>query len=244
MTARTPNAAAAHERLFPGRASTLAVTDPELTEYFDDFVFDEVLRHTGSTNAPGRCPAYPRTLNALAAVDAVAPAGNAPTSKDHTWPPRVPDSSPASPAAVGHALTTHQLLHRGETVIGTVRSTDKVADLLEQEDASCRCAPTAGRSPSPATRRTTPPSGASKGSPRRSPDPANGLADSTDYPVAQHMTAEAGGSGFAFEEKAAQGSPPGPLRQERLASSLDALPEGIPQTGRRHAVMGTTPPYR
>ncbi|MEU5234267.1 hypothetical protein AB0G82_34185 [Streptomyces anulatus] len=85
MTARTPNAAATHERLFPGHASTLAVADPEPTEYFDDFALDEVLRHTGSTNAPGRCPAYPRTLNALAAVNAVTPAGNAPPSKDHTW---------------------------------------------------------------------------------------------------------------------------------------------------------------
>ena len=38
MTTRTPNetAAAAHERLFPGHVSTLAVTDPELIEYFDD----------------------------------------------------------------------------------------------------------------------------------------------------------------------------------------------------------------
>ncbi|MER7468235.1 hypothetical protein [Streptomyces sp. NPDC097981] len=42
-----PNAAtAAHGRLFPGHVSTLAVTDPELIEYFDDFAFDEVLRHT------------------------------------------------------------------------------------------------------------------------------------------------------------------------------------------------------
>lgn len=49
MTTRKPNdaAAAAHERLFPGHVSTLAVTDPELIEYFDDFAFDEVVRHTG-----------------------------------------------------------------------------------------------------------------------------------------------------------------------------------------------------
>ncbi len=34
-----------HDALFPGRVSTLAVTDPELIEYFDDFAFDEVLGH-------------------------------------------------------------------------------------------------------------------------------------------------------------------------------------------------------
>jgi 4-carboxymuconolactone decarboxylase len=32
-----------HERLFPGHVSTLAVTDPELIEVFDNFAFDEVL---------------------------------------------------------------------------------------------------------------------------------------------------------------------------------------------------------
>lgn len=34
-----------HEELFPGHTSTLAVTDPELIEIFDNFAFDEVLRH-------------------------------------------------------------------------------------------------------------------------------------------------------------------------------------------------------
>jgi 4-carboxymuconolactone decarboxylase len=34
-----------HERLFPGHVSTLVVTDPELIEIFDNFAFDEVLRH-------------------------------------------------------------------------------------------------------------------------------------------------------------------------------------------------------
>jgi 4-carboxymuconolactone decarboxylase len=34
-----------HEELFPGRVSTLQRTDPELIEYFDNFAFDEVLRH-------------------------------------------------------------------------------------------------------------------------------------------------------------------------------------------------------
>jgi len=34
-----------HEDLFPGHVSTLAVSDPELIEIFDNFAFDEVLRH-------------------------------------------------------------------------------------------------------------------------------------------------------------------------------------------------------
>jgi 4-carboxymuconolactone decarboxylase len=31
-----------HDELFPGHVSTLATTDPELVEYFDNFAFDEV----------------------------------------------------------------------------------------------------------------------------------------------------------------------------------------------------------
>jgi 4-carboxymuconolactone decarboxylase len=34
-----------HDQLFPDRVSTLAQTDPELIEYFDNFAFDEVLAH-------------------------------------------------------------------------------------------------------------------------------------------------------------------------------------------------------
>ena len=34
-----------HDDLFPGHTSTLAVTDPELIEVFDNFAFDEVLQH-------------------------------------------------------------------------------------------------------------------------------------------------------------------------------------------------------
>lgn len=34
-----------HEQLFPGRVSTLAVSDPEFVEYFDNFAFDEVIAH-------------------------------------------------------------------------------------------------------------------------------------------------------------------------------------------------------
>jgi 4-carboxymuconolactone decarboxylase len=33
-----------HDKLFPGHVSTLAVSDPELIEIFDNFAFDEVLR--------------------------------------------------------------------------------------------------------------------------------------------------------------------------------------------------------
>lgn len=36
-----------HDRLFGDRVSTLARTDPELVEYFDNFAFDEVLAHGG-----------------------------------------------------------------------------------------------------------------------------------------------------------------------------------------------------
>lgn len=39
-------AQANHDELFPGHVSTLKVTDPELIEVFDNFAFDEVLRHT------------------------------------------------------------------------------------------------------------------------------------------------------------------------------------------------------
>lgn len=35
-----------HDDLFPGHVSTLAVTDPELIEIFDNFAFDEVLAHS------------------------------------------------------------------------------------------------------------------------------------------------------------------------------------------------------
>jgi 4-carboxymuconolactone decarboxylase len=34
-----------HDELFPGHVSALAVTDPELIATFDNFAFDEVLRH-------------------------------------------------------------------------------------------------------------------------------------------------------------------------------------------------------
>lgn len=67
MTAPKPNAraAAAHERLCPGHVSTLAVTDPELIAYFDDFAFDEVLRHAAAL------PERTRLMTQLAAMIAV-----------------------------------------------------------------------------------------------------------------------------------------------------------------------------
>jgi alkylhydroperoxidase/carboxymuconolactone decarboxylase family protein YurZ len=34
-----------HDELFPGHVSTLAVTDPDLIEIFDNFAFDDVLRY-------------------------------------------------------------------------------------------------------------------------------------------------------------------------------------------------------
>ena len=44
-----PNAQAQrnHDGVFPGHVSTLAVTDPELIEYLDNFAFDEILRDSG-----------------------------------------------------------------------------------------------------------------------------------------------------------------------------------------------------
>jgi len=38
-----------HDELFPDHVSTLAQTDPEFIEYFDNFAFDEVLRETSLT---------------------------------------------------------------------------------------------------------------------------------------------------------------------------------------------------
>ena len=35
-----------HDELFPGHVSTLAMTDPELIQIFDNFAFDEVLSHS------------------------------------------------------------------------------------------------------------------------------------------------------------------------------------------------------
>lgn len=50
-----------HDQLFGSRVSTLAVTDPELVEYFDNFAFDEVL-------AQGALDQRTRLLAILAAL--------------------------------------------------------------------------------------------------------------------------------------------------------------------------------
>jgi 4-carboxymuconolactone decarboxylase len=42
-----------HEQLFPGYVSKLAVSDPEFITFFDNFAFDEVLRH-GSVDTKAR----------------------------------------------------------------------------------------------------------------------------------------------------------------------------------------------
>ncbi len=57
-----------HNELFPGHISTLAVTDPELIEIFDNFAFDELLRH-GRLDAPTRLMVQ---LAALIACQALA----------------------------------------------------------------------------------------------------------------------------------------------------------------------------
>ena len=43
--APNPQAQKTHDELFPDLVSTLSQTDPELIELFDNFAFDEVLRH-------------------------------------------------------------------------------------------------------------------------------------------------------------------------------------------------------
>jgi 4-carboxymuconolactone decarboxylase len=50
-----------HDALFPGHVSTLAVTDPELIEIFDNFAFDEIL-------ADSTLDAHLRLMTQLAAI--------------------------------------------------------------------------------------------------------------------------------------------------------------------------------
>jgi 4-carboxymuconolactone decarboxylase len=50
-----------HDALFPGHVSTLAVTDPELIEIFDNFAFDEILTHSA-------LPVRLRLITQLAAI--------------------------------------------------------------------------------------------------------------------------------------------------------------------------------
>jgi 4-carboxymuconolactone decarboxylase len=56
-----------HDELFPGHVSTLAVTDPELIEYFDNFAFDEILRY-GSLDTQTRLMAQLASLIACQAL--------------------------------------------------------------------------------------------------------------------------------------------------------------------------------
>jgi alkylhydroperoxidase/carboxymuconolactone decarboxylase family protein YurZ len=60
-----------HEELFPGHVSTLAQTDPELIEVFDNFAFDEVLRDTDDDRLDTRTRLMTQ-LAALIASHAVA----------------------------------------------------------------------------------------------------------------------------------------------------------------------------
>jgi 4-carboxymuconolactone decarboxylase len=57
-----------HDQLFPGRTSTLAQTDPELVEVFDNFAFDEVLGH-GDLDARTRLMTQLAALIAAGAVN-------------------------------------------------------------------------------------------------------------------------------------------------------------------------------
>src|SRR3954464_14891268 len=54
-----------HDELFPGHVSTLAVTDPELIEVFDNFAFDDVLNHG---NPDTRLDARTRLMVQLASM--------------------------------------------------------------------------------------------------------------------------------------------------------------------------------
>jgi len=56
-----------HDKLFPGHVSSLAATDPELIEIFDNFAFDEVLRH-GKLDAKTRLMVQLASMIACQAV--------------------------------------------------------------------------------------------------------------------------------------------------------------------------------
>ena len=62
------NAQKVHDKMFPGYVSTLAKTDPELIDIFDNFAFDEVLRES-------KLPAKTRLLLQLAATLAAQAVG-------------------------------------------------------------------------------------------------------------------------------------------------------------------------
>jgi 4-carboxymuconolactone decarboxylase len=56
-----------HGELFPGHMSTLAVTDPELIQVFDNLAFDEVLQH-GSLDPRSRLMAKLASMIACQAL--------------------------------------------------------------------------------------------------------------------------------------------------------------------------------
>lgn len=60
-------ARAIHDELFPGRQSTLKVTDPEFVELFDNFAFDEVIAY-GSLSTQARLKVILASLIAMQTV--------------------------------------------------------------------------------------------------------------------------------------------------------------------------------
>ena len=64
----TDNAKAYHEKMFPGQQSTLAQTDPEFIERFDNFAFDEVVNQ-GDLDDRTRMMAILTTLLGCQGID-------------------------------------------------------------------------------------------------------------------------------------------------------------------------------
>lgn len=64
----TDNAKAYHEKMFPGQQSTLAQTDPEFIERFDNFAFDEVVNQ-GDLDDRTRMMAILATLLGCQGID-------------------------------------------------------------------------------------------------------------------------------------------------------------------------------
>ena len=61
-----------HDELFPGHVSTLAVTDPELIETFDNFAFDEVLARRQLLDARTRLMVSARVDDCLSSCASTA----------------------------------------------------------------------------------------------------------------------------------------------------------------------------
>ncbi len=85
-----------HDELFPGHVSTLAVTDPELIETFDNFAFDEVLRHSN-------LDARTRLMVQLASFD---------------LPERYPETFRAEVLGMTDTAAIHELLERSFAELG------------------------------------------------------------------------------------------------------------------------------